>query len=119
MFRIFVYGTLMAGESNHGLISSQKCEGEGFICCYDLYDLGYFPGIKPSSHPEHVVHGEVYLVDDRTLEKVNQLEGEGSLYLLQNAEVNMGDRTVTAGVYVYNHNCEMNRRIQSGYWKQR
>jgi len=114
---IFVYGTLMKGESNHSLISSQVCEGSGFIRGFNLYNLGYFPGIRPSEHPNHVVYGEVYLVDDRTLEAVNRLEGEGSLYILQSTEVTMSDKTVTAGVYVYNHKCLKSSRIFSGSWK--
>ena len=117
--RIFVYGTLMKGEGNHRLISSQVCEGSGFIRGFNLYNLGYYPGIRPSEHSNHVVYGEVYLVDDRTLESVNRLEGEGSLYILQSVEVTMSDKVVTAGVYVYNHKCLNSRRIYSGYWKQR
>ena len=118
LHRIFVYGTLMRGESNHRLIASQELEGEGFIRGFNLYNLGYYPGIRPSDNPEHVVYGEVYLVDDRTLERVNQLEGEGSLYLLQFTEVVMKDKTVSAGVYVYNHICKKSTRIYSGCWKQ-
>ena len=118
LHRIFVYGTLMEGERNHRLIESQECEGEGFIHGFNLYNLGYYPGIRPSRHPEHIVHGEVYLVDDRTLEQVNRLEGEGSLYILQYVDVTMDDKVVTAGVYVYNHKCQKSSRIYTGYWKQ-
>ena len=117
LHRIFVYGTLMRGEYNHRLIESQELEGEGFIRGFDLYNLGRYPGIRPSDNPEHVVYGEVYLVDDRTLERVNQLEGEGSLYLLQFTEVVMKDKTVSAGVYVYNHGCRESSRIYSGCLK--
>lgn len=53
LHRIFVYGTLMRGESNHRLIASQELEGEGFIRGFNLYNLGYYPGIRPSKHPEH------------------------------------------------------------------
>jgi len=117
LHRIFVYGTLMKGEGNHRLIESQECEGEGFIHGFNLYNLGFYPGIRPSRHPEHIVHGEVYLVDDRTLEQVNRLEGEGSLYILQYVDVTMNDKVVTAGVYVYNHICKKSNRIHSGHWK--
>ena len=108
----------MKGERNHRLIASQKPEGEGTISSFDLYNLGSYPGIKASAHTEHIVHGEVYLVDDQTLEQVNILEGEGSLYILQTAEVTMEGGTVTAGVYVYNHECRESARIHSGCWKQ-
>ena len=117
LHRIFVYGTLMRGERNHRLIALQECEGEGIIRGFDLYNLGHYPGIRPSDNPEYVVHGEVYLVDDLTLERVNELEGEGSLYLLQFTEVVMKDKTVYAGVYVYNHECRESNRIHSGCWK--
>ena len=120
LHRIFVYGTLMAGEYNHALIGSQVLEGEGFISGFDLYSLGRYPGIRPSEHCGHTVAGEVYLIDDSTLEQVNILEDEGSLYILQSAEVAMSDgRTVTAGVYVYNHDCPESSRILSGSWNQR
>ena len=118
LHRIFVYGTLMKGEGNHRLIESQECEGEGFIHGFNLYNLGFYPGIRPSRHPEHIVHGEVYLVDDRTLEQVNRLEGEGSLYILQYVDVTMADKVVTAGVYVYNYKCQKRSRIYTGFWKQ-
>ena len=118
LHRIFVYGTLMSGEYNHDLIASQVLEGTGFIRNFNLYNLGHYPGIRPSDYSDHVVYGEVYLVDDRILEQVNRLEGEGSLYILQHVEVQMESKTVTAGVYVYNHKCLKKNRIHSGYWKQ-
>ncbi len=115
--RIFTYGTLMSGESNHGFISTQIFNGEGIIKGFNLFNLGRFPGIRHSKHLERVVIGEIFSVDSNTLETINELEGEGSLYNLEFAEVDLNGRTIVAGVYVYNHKIRRDRRIFSGDWR--
>ena len=117
---IFVYGTLMKGESNHYYIENQQYLGKAAIHGYNLYNLGHYPGIRPSEHKTRTVYGELYSIDDNALKEVNRLEGEGSLYLLRQTEAQTEDgKTVTAGIYVYNHETNEEKLIEGGDWKQR
>ncbi len=118
-YRIFIYGTLMKGEFYHPLIESQIYAGESVIKGFNLYSLGSYPGIRPSKFNEREVHGEIYLIDTPTLDKVNRLEGEGTLYRLQFVEVNINDKNVIAGVYVYNSKALRRNRIFSGFWSRK
>ena len=100
---VFVYGTLMGGQSAEGLLGTNAFFGGcAVLQDYALYDLGSFPGIVPCEGEQ--VIGEVYYVDDETMERLDRYEGEGSLYLRQSVIV----RTETwwklpAKAYIYAH----------------
>lgn len=72
--RVFVYGTLLAGEPNHRLLASAR-----FVCdartqpVFELRTLGPFPGMVPDGHQS--VAGELYEVDAPTLAALDRLEG--------------------------------------------
>ncbi|MCR4649043.1 MAG: gamma-glutamylcyclotransferase [Lachnospiraceae bacterium] len=75
---IFVYGTLLMGQTNYYRFLSpmrpvMRAEIEG----YTMFDLGSFPGIVKG---EGRVKGEIYKVDSKKLSEIDRLEGEGSLY---------------------------------------
>ncbi len=114
---IFVYGTLMSGECNHSLIPSQQYKKDGFIRWFNLYNLGSFPGIRPSRYQNRKVYGELYYLDDESLENVNMLEGEGSLYSLKCAEMQFEKKNIIVGVYVFNRKVRKEKRIFTGDWK--
>lgn len=103
---IFVYGTLISGNSNHGhYLGESRYLGEEILEGYDLYDLGNYPGIRSSRTGS--VRGEVYYVTDETLQRINVLEGEGSLYSLKRETVEMdGNSVPNVGVYVYLHDVD-------------
>lgn len=63
-------------------------------------ELGSYPGIKPKK--KALVLGELYLVDQRTLERLDRLEGNGTLYDRVDVEV-LGhpSHTYMAQSYVY------------------
>ncbi|SDF95652.1 Uncharacterized conserved protein YtfP, gamma-glutamylcyclotransferase (GGCT)/AIG2-like family [Methanolobus vulcani] len=79
--RIFVYGTLKKGDPNHALL-----DGSHFVCTtrttdnYIMVDLGAFPGVlKPediSQMPLSTIMGEVYEINEKTLEDLDYYEGE-------------------------------------------
>ena len=72
-FRIFVYGTLKKGESNHHFLSNAKYICDDVINGYELYDLPYgFPCIVKGKGD---IYGEVYEVNIVDLFRVNALEG--------------------------------------------
>jgi gamma-glutamylcyclotransferase (GGCT)/AIG2-like uncharacterized protein YtfP len=61
--------------------------------------LGRYPGIYEG---EGLVLGELYLVDEKTLAKLDYLEEEGSLYVRKTAKVYSSNKTYEAFVYIYN-----------------
>ena len=61
-YRVFVYGTLLAGEPNHQLLRTAAFEGESrTVDGFALFDLGAFTGMLRAE--SGIVHGEVYRVD--------------------------------------------------------
>ena len=80
MNKLFVYGTLKKGHSNHDrFLSHAKYLGEGTTTrdIWALYDLGFFPAM---THGNMQVTGEVYEVSDYELGKIDMLEGAPDLY---------------------------------------
>ena len=115
---VFTYGTLLKGERNHHLISDADFVCTGCIRGFKMFNLGAYPGIE---YGDGRVLGELYLVDDLTLEKLDILEEEGSLYIRTTSRVYTDDNEYEAYVYVYNHEVEnpnyLGDRIYS--WRNR
>src|SRR2546423_11177622 len=77
--RVFVYGTLKSGFSNHHLLKGCECfGGAASVPTYKMIENG-FPVILPDPHGKPLA-GEIYTVDDATLARLDQLEREGSSY---------------------------------------
>lgn len=79
---IFVYGTLKQGEGNHRYLENSIFLGNAQVKG-ELLDIGPFPallGKKDDISKPTWVQGEVYLVDNQTLARLDRLESEGSLY---------------------------------------
>lgn len=71
--KVFVYGTLLSGENNHGLLARAWLLGEWstpprFI----LYDFGPYPIL--CTRGTQSVAGEVYRIDPAILKKLDELE---------------------------------------------
>ena len=75
---VFVYGTLMKGESNHGLLEDSRFIGARSIEGYEMYNAGWYPAIIAG---ESIIPGELYEVPERQIQSLDMLEGEGSLYI--------------------------------------
>lgn len=75
MHRIFVYGTLKRGHSNHGYMVGQR-----FICeaatqpVYRLFDLGGYPGMVDAASAGLSIKGEIWEIDDACLRDLDRLE---------------------------------------------
>jgi gamma-glutamylcyclotransferase (GGCT)/AIG2-like uncharacterized protein YtfP len=75
-----------------------------------LYDLGHYPGLRAG---KRAVYGELYDVDQSTLDKLDQIEGyfpddpDHSLYLRRQVRVRPfdGDPTIKAYSYFYRDRC--------------
>lgn len=72
--RVFVYGTLLAGESNHHWLRGAERLGEWATPPrFSLYDTGPFPAL--CDHGTARVKGEVYRINGSQLTQLDQLEG--------------------------------------------
>ena len=110
---VFVYGTLMRGERAHSYLSKAEFVGEYRLSDYAIYNLGWYPGIRPKKGS--VVYGEVYAVDDGMLREMDRYEGEGSLYHRTPVVAENETGTVDAVVYVYAREIRGNE-IAKGRW---
>ncbi|MCP3163147.1 gamma-glutamylcyclotransferase family protein [Myxococcus qinghaiensis] len=77
--RVFVYGTLLSGEPNHGLLRGARLVGSArTLPRFTLYDYGPFPAL--ASGGKHAVAGELYEVDAVMLAALDRLEGHPCFY---------------------------------------
>lgn len=71
--KAFVYGTLLTGENNHGLLAPARLLGEWSTPPrFTLYDFGPYP-ILCNRGTQSVV-GEVYAIDGAILKQLDELE---------------------------------------------
>lgn len=109
-YKVFVYGTLLRGESNHGAFLS----GSRFVCHaelpgYGLYNVEDYPGAVPEESKR--VKGEVYEVDQATLRRLDWLEDEGDLYTRREVTVETAEGPMEVLVYVWNGEVDPARKV--------
>jgi len=82
MPRLFVYGSLKRGFSNHHFLAGQTFLGEARTQpVYRMYDWGGYPAIVPVEDGGVSISGEVWEIDDTCLIRVDWLEAvEDGLY---------------------------------------
>lgn len=82
VMRIFVYGTLKRGHSNHGYLQGQRfIATAATLPRYRLHDLGGYPGMVMDAHSGISIQGEIWEVDAACLAKLDHLEDvEGGEY---------------------------------------
>jgi len=96
---IFVYGTLLKGQSNYErFLAPAEPEMRGEIEGFDMFELGYFPGVVKGNGR---VKGEVYKVSREQLNRIDSLEGEGVLYKKEKVTVQGYCLTERVEAYVY------------------
>jgi len=110
-YLVFVYGTLKKGYGNNYLLKNSKFVGMGFTKNkYFMQREGIaFPYALPSDYfkeiPEHYkghILGEVYEVDERTLERLDMLEGHPNFYQREITTIILEDGTeVQTFIYHY------------------
>lgn len=123
---VFVYGTLLRGEPNHALlvntpwpafISTAKMQGLELVVTH-----GAFPYCVVTDNADHIVEGELYDVDPRTLDRLDALEGVPSHYTRATRRVHMPDGSRhDAFVYVIHSRPERARAIGTSWirWTRR
>lgn len=121
---ISVYGSLLAGLGNHGVISQYIRTGEAkFIADdkikgFDLYAVSSFPGIKRSADTNKLVNVEVYEVEDRALASVRMLEGYregGSNTFYDEIDVET-ENNGTVRAYLYMPDVYPQDLVEDGNW---
>lgn len=125
---IFVYGTLMRGESRFdvlkrfGIECSLLAEAQG-----QLFDLGIFPGMTRDCASESYVYGEFIRLRNpetalATLDRIEGFRGygkPGSLYRRELIPVHVGDgRIRTAWTYCLDASADDAQVILSGDWRK-
>jgi gamma-glutamylcyclotransferase (GGCT)/AIG2-like uncharacterized protein YtfP len=105
MNKVFVYGSLLSGLGNHGLLTDSTFIGKTLSPPeFAMLDLGSFPGVIHLIEGGKSVIGEVYEVDDVTFLRLDRLEGYSShdpksgLYNRMEIDTEFGK----AFIYTYN-----------------
>jgi gamma-glutamylaminecyclotransferase len=112
--RVFVYGTLLAGEVNHCLLAGNPLLGSWRTPPrFTLYDLGAYPGVARSGCTSIV--GEVYAIDTRCLGRLDTLEEYPRLYDRERIPTLYG----SAWIYLYRGRLADLRAIPGGDWRTR
>ena len=76
---VFVYGTLLAGECNHGLLAGMEFLGVDVLVGATLYDAGSYPYLLLSGTGAAI--GELYCVDGLCLARLDRLEQHPQWYV--------------------------------------
>ena len=98
MKKITVYGSLLKGLGNHGILADPETAtllGEHTIED-NLYmiSLGGFPGLLVSKEEVSVIHVETYEVTDAVFQRVERLEGYPNFYTRYPVKTPFGDSEV-------------------------
>lgn len=118
--RIFVYGTLLHGEPNHGLLARARLVGPTWTApLYRFVSLGGFPALLHGGKTS--IAGEVYEVDEETLARLDRLEGHPRFYRRETIDLHdddgSGDVAGRVEAYVLQEEPRNADVIQHGKWR--
>ncbi len=111
---LFVYGSLMRGESNHYLLKAAEYRGEDAIAEADLFCLGPYPMFVPGTG---TVYGECYHIPLKIIPSLDRLEDHPHYYQRRWMQFKSGKtRLVYQGFISHVKGCP---QIVSGSWRSR
>lgn len=116
---IFVYGTLMEGFGNNGLLARSEFVTEAVTQpVFTMISLGGFPGVLAGG--DTAIKGEVFLVTSiETLNNLDRLEGHPSWYCRTPITVQTPDGgELSVETYIYLNGDRDNRVVESGSWRE-
>lgn len=94
--KVFVYGTLLRGQSNHILLESATYLGRTKTSAgYSMFAGNHYPAVIHEGFAE--IHGEVYEVTAEQLTRLDALEGYPDYYGRESVELANG---MTALLYL-------------------
>lgn len=114
---IFVYGTLKRGYGNHHLLETAE-----FVGCDQAPGIVYGGHGAPVAQPcadgsERWIQGEVYHVDEKTLQRLDALEGHPRAYRRTPIVLRSG---AIAEIYYWPHGIFANMQPEpTGEWNPR
>ena len=120
MHYVFVYGTLRKQQANAHYLYGATCIADQAWTHGKLFDTNEgYPAMICTK--EDKVYGEVYEVDDDMLKQLDQLEEytgnpEKDLYDRITQTIYLGDRNISAYVYVAQNDGMLQRLIITGDW---
>ena len=96
---IFVFGTLRQTQSNHQLLGNAYCYGAGHTRDkYAMYITSGYPYVT-SNEARYPIVGELYAIDDATLDKLDKMEGHPHYFIRREIIVDVGRAEYTAWMY--------------------
>ena len=113
---LFVYGTLLSGESEHARLCGAVRIGEARTePTFQLVDLGPYPALVPDG--KTAVAGEVYRVDAPKLRELDVFEEVPILF--KRARVRLEDGSLADAYVMEPDQARGRRRIAQGDWRKR
>ena len=100
MKKVFVYGTLRKGLTWNYLLQSSKFLGIATTKEKYILYAEEFPFLLENQKEVQVI-GEVYNVNEKTLARLDKLEGHPRFYYRKEIEVLLNDETILAWVYFF------------------
>ncbi len=100
---VFVYGSLLSGLGNHGRLDDAELIGEGQADgSFEVRDFRGFPGAYRCELAigEPLV-GELYRASPDVMRGLDALEGNGSFYERERAQVTLSCGSVVSNVWLY------------------
>jgi len=96
---VFVYGTLRRVHGNHHLLEGAHCYGVGATKAnYAMYMVSGYPYVT-STEERNPIIGELYAIDDETLDKLDKMEGHPRYYTRREIIVVVEGVEYTAWMY--------------------
>ncbi len=84
-YKVFVYGTLRKGFWNHVLLKDSEFVEERWLPGFRIHGAG-IPFMVRTENENDKVYGEIYKVDDETLQQLDWLEGHPDWYVRQEVD---------------------------------
>ena len=114
--RLFVYGTLLAGESGHGVLEGSESLGAAVTePAFQLVDLGPYAALVPEGTTSVV--GELYRVEMATLLRVDVLREVPILF--DRARIRMRDGSEAEAYVMTRDKARGRRTVHGGDWRKR
>lgn len=109
---VAVYGSLRKGLHNHHLLKQADYLGMDYVPNFDMFSMGGFPYLKPSS-TDKVTTIEVYSVTDSEFARLDCLEGYPHFYDRKKISTKYGD----AWIYFIDNPNPSQLEVTSRDWK--
>ena len=115
-YLLFVYGTLMQGEPEHGRLAQARAVGPATTeAAFDLVDLGVEPALVAGGST--AVAGEVYAMPPAVLASIDVFHGHPLRF--RRGAIRLADGRVVEAYQLAADQTRGRRRIRSGDWKGR